>query len=541
MQLSWTEVRRHGTLRSFMRLQRTASLAVFAALGCFIMGPSSGCSSSSKPGATPGGGDDSGTDDGGSMTFPQNNGDAGSTGFPTMTCGTQSGFFCEQVTCPGTDVTTTLHGTVYDPAGALPLFNVAVYVPNSPPIDLADGVSCANCQSFYTDPVVSALTDEGGNFTIKNMPVGTNIPLIVQVGKWRMVYKLSEVKGCVQNDAASLAGTKLRLPKNHTEGHIPNIAISTGALDSLECLIRRIGLDASEYTGNPMTSVDGPRIHIFTGGNAAIPGGQGAQTNNPKSMQSYQYLWLNDMQINQFDVVLLACEGSPTSYLSTAAQSVLQDYTNAGGRVFASHFQYAWFNKGPFAMGSPALATWSPDDGTIPGKVVTVGPMGDQGSVLADVIQKLPNGMPFPEGVSLHQWLSNVQALTNDKLPIWYARHNADLTAANTASQPWIQLDPSVTDAPNAAEYFSFDTPIGTAALEQCGRVVFSDLHVSGGINAQNEPGIMPDYPGGLAFTPDGCAAHPLTAQEKALEFMIFDLSSCLTPIGSTGMMPQPK
>src|SRR5450432_2322943 len=192
MQLSWTEVRRHGTLRSFMRLQRTASLAVFAALGCFILGPSSGCSSSSKPGATAGGGDDSGTDDGGGGPFGgSNNGDAA----PIVTCGDHTGFFCQQVTCPGTDVTTTLHGTVYDPAGALPLFNVAVYVPNSPPIDLAAGVSCANCQSFYTDPVVSALTDEGGNFTIKNMPVGTNIPLIVQVGKWRMVYKLSEVKG----------------------------------------------------------------------------------------------------------------------------------------------------------------------------------------------------------------------------------------------------------------------------------------------------------------------------------------------------------
>src|SRR5450432_1316893 len=113
MQLSWTEVRRHGTLRSFMRLQRTASLAVFAALGCFILGPSSGCSSSSKGGATPGGGDDSCTDDGGSNSLVQGNGGDDANGdFPTTTCGDKSGFFCTQVTCPGADVTTTLHGTV---------------------------------------------------------------------------------------------------------------------------------------------------------------------------------------------------------------------------------------------------------------------------------------------------------------------------------------------------------------------------------------------------------------------------------------------
>jgi hypothetical protein len=37
---------------------------------------------------------------------------------------------------------------------------------------------------------------------------------------------------------------------------------------------------------------------------------------------------------------------------------------------------------------------------------------------------------------------------------------------------------------------------------------------------------------------PSGCAMHPLTPQEKALEFMIFDLSSCLIPIGQVPMAP---
>ena len=85
---------------------------------------------------------------------------------------------------------------------------------------------------------------------------------------------------------------------------------------------------------------------------------------------------------------------------------------------------------------------------------------------------------------------------------------------------------------------------MGSAA--QCGRVVYSDLHVSGGPGS-DEPGVAPDYPdAGLIGTnrkggtvPAGCATHPLTPQEKALEFMLFDLSSCLVPIGELPVPPR--
>jgi hypothetical protein len=347
-----------------------------------------------------------------------------------------------------------------------------------------------------------------------------------------MVYKLSNVTQCTDNDAEALAGGRLHLPRNHTEGHIPNIAVSTGALDSLECLLMRIGVDKAEYTGDPMG--DG-RVHIFTGGDAPNSRG-GAETQHPTSQLSHVALWDTDMDMNRYDVVMLSCEGNETSFLNDAARQVLLDYTSMGGRVFASHYHYAWFNSGPFTMipGAPPLATWSPE-GT-PGKAQTVGPGNDTGPDLSEIVTTLPNGMPFPEGVSLHQWLGNAGALMNDKLPIQYARHNADLGAANKASQAWITLDPGTT-APNAAEYFSFDTPIGSGQ-EACGRVVYSDLHVSGGKGALDNSTTAADYSTGLAFVPDGCVSHPLTPQEKALEFMIFDLSSCLTPPGKEPLPP---
>jgi hypothetical protein len=470
------------------------------------------------------------------MTFGCPQGDDGGGGGSqlTATCPAGTNFQCQRVNC-GNGVTTTLSGTVYDPAGKIPLYNVAVYVPNITPQPLPMGVSCGSCSSWYTMPVASALTDEGGNFTISNMPVGPNIPLVVQVGKWRMQYKLSNVTKCTNNDASALAGAKLRMPRNHMEGDIPNIAVSTGAADSLECLLLRMGVDASEYTGDPKGA---GRIKIFTGGDSP-QGMGGAVTNPPTSLQSYTALWNRDDSMTPFDVVLLSCEGSPTAYMQQASQQVLFDYTQMGGRVFASHYHYAWFidgstGKSPFSV-SPPLATWQTSSAGIVGDATM--------AYNSDIVTTLTNGMPFPEGVALKKWLQNTNSLNSaGQLPLYYTRNNATVTSANTHSQPWVTLDP-MSPAPNATQYFSFDTPIGLQASEQCGRVVYSDLHVSGGAGQQAEPNIMADYPnftsGGIV--PDGCDKHDLTPQEKALEFMIFDLSSCLTPPGVTPAPPTPE
>jgi hypothetical protein len=142
--------------------------------------------------------------------------------------------------------------------------------------------------------------------------------------------------------------------------------------------------------------------------------------------------------------------------------------------------------------------------------------VGGGGTSMGDIVQTL-NGstQPFAKGVALYQWLGLNGALTNMELPIVQPRYNAVVGPTNKPSQQWIQDHGSTNTM-----YFSFDTPVNAppqpdgGAPNYCGRAVFSDLHVSG----------MAKDPGGT------CNDGMLSPQEKALEFMLFDLSSCVIP-----------
>ena len=418
------------------------------------------------------------------------------------------GLQCQQVACPA-GASTTVSGTVYDPAGKNPLYNIAVYVPNDAVQPLPSGATCDNCANLYTgSPIASALTDAAGKFRLENAPAGVDIPLVVQVGKWRRQFKLATVAACQDNPQADKL---LRLPRNRSEGDIPNIAVSTGGSDTLECLLRRVGVDASEFV--PGGSPQG-RVQIFQGHSDKDSGDVSTAPNTaPPAPRSFAALWNSVDSLLRFDIVLLSCEGEETQHMN---QQALHDYADMGGRVFASHYHYAWFNTGPYA--NENLATWKKGG-------------NDIGKINAEIVTTLSSGQPFVKGQALQSWLGTVGALQNGKLPIEDAKHNADISAANMPSQTWIVADQEA-KAPSAVQYFSFNTPttptVGADfAAGTCGRVVFSDLHVGAA------SGDEPKQP-----VPQSCADDELSPQEKALEFMLFDLSSCITPDTGTPTPP---
>jgi hypothetical protein len=292
-------------------------------------------------------------------------------------------------------------------------------------------------------------------------------------------------------------------------------------------------------------------VHIFSGGNDTFaPGGFGFPEGNamPGAPPSYKALWANPSQLMPFDITLLSCEGGETYKANPAA---LEAYLNAGGRAFASHLHYAFFSgpidtRGQNTYTAPPdwgdkLADWISDDAS--------GYIG--GPPIGGIIDTTLNGSTtaFAKGQALSQWLKGVNALGTGGVPapdlaIYKPRFNSVVVSADRPSQPWITADPSTIDGgaflggvggmgtrgspPGGTMYFSFDTPVGAKSF--CGRAVFSDLHVAGSPMTNDTCNDI-NLGGGGQPPPAGCdATADLSPQEKALEFMLFDLSSCVIP-----------
>ena len=268
--------------------------------------------------------------------------------------------------------TTSITGTVYDPAGANPLYNVVVFIPNDPkgaltPIKQGTN-TCSSCDVSIGDYVTATTSKADGTFTLTGVPATTHVPLVVQIGKWRREVFLPQVKACTNN---VLQGSSLtRLPAKRSEGDIPQMALVTGGADNLGCFLEGIGLDPSEY-GTPG---GGGRLDIYQGlpvganilgialGRSA-PGSSGGRAGDCTT-DNANCVWNSKANFEKYDIVLLVLRGQSVrsgrrrrrrpGRLGAARptrrrrrRQALHDWLDEGGKVFATHYHYTWFKNSP--------------------------------------------------------------------------------------------------------------------------------------------------------------------------------------------------
>ena len=295
---------------------------------------------------------------------------------------------CNLDKCSGT-AETTISGTVYDPAGLNPLYGILLYVPNTAVDPIPQGVSCNTCNSPISgQPVAAGLSDATGHFIIHNAPHGTNVPLVIQTGKWRRQVTLNKVTACQDNPFND--PTTFRLPKMKSEGDMPLIALSTGHADALDCFLRRVGIDDSEFTN----SSGNGRVQMYVGG-AGNSGDEGSATlaSGATLTDAYSTLFANFTQMSKYDVVILTCESEQLASNKAPYELNMKRYADSGGRVFAEHLHSVWIRQGlpPW----PATGDW-----------IGVGP--DLASPITETIDTT-----FPKGAALADWLDRKSTRLN--------------------------------------------------------------------------------------------------------------------------------
>ncbi len=386
--------------------------------------------------------------------------------------------------------TTTLTGTVYDPAGVNPLYNAIVYIPATRDAALEPiitGATCDQCATSIKNAFELVQTNAKGEFTFTRVPAGNDIPLVIQVGKWRRKITIPTIEKCVENRVAKGSA---RLPKKQSEGDMPQMAVVTGGCDPLACLFSRIGIDESEFTSPTGTG----RMHVYKGegnstGQGELASGKGIA---PKPESN---LWNSVASLKRYDIALLSCECNEHEETKLpSARDNMKEFLNAGGRVFATHYHYVWLKGGKSEPNGAfeSIATWLED-----------------GVTASDQVKF---DTTFPKGQALADWMTFVapgEVVSNEAT---FVDIKANVKSVKAAATRWIYSSGSVPDP----KYISFNTPIDEPESKQCGRGVYSDIHVS-------------SERGDDSAIPTSCEAGALTVQEKALEFLFFDLSSCIS------------
>ncbi|HKN20231.1 MAG TPA: Ig-like domain repeat protein [Terracidiphilus sp.] len=391
---------------------------------------------------------------------------------------------------------TTISGTVYDPRGAtgLPLPNVLVYASTSAVAPPPSGVQCltsANQMPTGVNVVSYANTAVDGTFTLQNIPQNASYTIVIQAGKWQRQF--SETVG-----TSPLTGLQLSMPANHTQGNMPYIAIATGSVDGAECVLRDMGISDSEFTDDNQTVNPGGYVHLYRGSSSS-----GAQINVVTPSETALMNGTSTTPLNSYDMVMFPCQGNPSSQATTTGATNLLNFATAGGRIFATHYSYAWLEPAsPYNAQFGKVANWMSEIGT---------------SSTTGTVQE-----NFSDGIFLAEWLNNAgSTLSGTTNEITISNVRTDVESVIAPTQAWVTLDNVSSMSP--VMQMTFNVPFGAPAASQCGRVMYNDYHV---ISPVSDPIVYPkECPSYNNPT------YKMSAQEEMLEYALFDLSAFVQPV----------
>ena len=411
------------------------------------------------------------------------------------------GLSCQVAKCPAGG-NTVVRGRVTAPNGLDSIRQALIYVPESGQLSpLPAALGCELCRDPFAGRAVT-FTYSGldGSFELPGVPAGDSIPLVVQKGRFRRLIRMP-VQAC-----RTQADVKLALPRSRSEGELPQMAVAAGDHDAIECVLRDLGLDPTEFSASDGSGA----VQLYdnqTPGNPTLPG----QLTLPSLLG-------DRARLMRYHVVFLNCSGTTYSQKLLGDPKVranLRDYLAAGGRLYATDWSYDFIQQVPEL--APFICFDDDQDCSVmtPHGFHTAVARGGDGSPLTAAVDQ-----STPGGRALASWLGQLPSPVqpdsvpiSDLLPGWVL---VSQKAKDTVQYPvtsWLSAEANGRRRPLT---LSFDYPPQAV----CGRVLFSSYHTR-----ERLPRLS--YP---AYCPFSVGA-PLV-QERILEFLLFELSDCLGQIG---------
>jgi hypothetical protein len=444
-------------------------------------------------------------------------------------------------TCSCLSNTAEVIGTIMDPAKRRPVYGVSLYVPSTPLTAFTPSVSCDTCDNIYSGlpAIASTTTDADGKFRLQGVPAGTTFTLVIQLGRFRRQVQVGPIAAC---GSYTLPSAQAHLPATHTktgdtagdlaDPDLPLIAMVTGNGDATECLLARMGFATSEFT----VPGGGGRIEMYTyKKNNGLTGGSGSYGAGAKlgggAAGAADALLGNAATLGKYNALIMPCGNQASGQHPTAAmQQNVQDWMNAGGRMFASHIANEDFVHFPVGNQNDGQATWS-----TPSRWGNNNPDANDrssgGYSLTDDFNQT-----FPKGAAMARWFQAawpspggpggaLPAFGKIPLPDW--RNNVKAVPATSTSWFW---GTSTYNGPGKGlqhNMVSFNTPVSAPPASQCGRAVMPFMHVS-----STSSGTFPSECGSVP--------NSLNAQELAFEFMMWESMTCLSPSTVPPTAPPP-
>lgn len=381
----------------------------------------------------------------------------------------------------------TITGRVTAPNQTDPVPGAVVYIPSRVPEDFPLEVRCEVCKSpgSTANRWWTTTSAYNGSFTLNDVCPG-NYWLIMQNGRFRRAVKITVPSGGTMQIKAGNS----RLPRKHKEFNqhdsIPKIAVATGDYDKMECVLLKMGLQQSAFD-------------LY----------EGAKYLKNKALnKTLADLLKNFNLLKSYNIVFINC--ADNTYESQLKNSLvmqnLQNYIKQGGRLYITDWSYDWMEQLPEL--SPYIDFEPGASGSGPEAQNTAALGKDGITVQADIID--PN---------LAKWLGlfggaiqNGKSVISHFLIGWVIIHSVSKDV-----KTWVR---GVIRSSTGA--IQGDRPLTvTFNYKNCGKALFSSYHTEGRDD---------ETPTNVKPFPSYCSGQ-ISPQDRILEYLIFDIANCVTPI----------